>query len=294
MKILSIIGGTDNRPIFAMKLTFLALSVVTIRAFSTLTTKSTFTIPSGLVCLYKPKDWSSSDVVVKIRSMLSNNAREKMSLSKKPKIKVGHGGTLDPLAEGVLVLGIGEGTKLMADFLSGSKGYLASALLGSETDTLDSTGEIVEEIGYDHVTIPILEAEAMKFQGNILQMPPMYSALKRDGKKLYELARQGIEVEREPRPVTVYNLKVIEETLPNFGLAVECSGGFYVRSLISDLAKSCGSRAHMTSLRRTKQGVFTLDDCIMKENWDFDNICEGIIRCSEKAGLDSSKMKSAI
>jgi len=193
-----------------------------------------------------------------------------------------------------IVEGIGEGTKLMADFLSGSKGYLASAVLGSETDTLDSTGVIIEKVAYEHISIPIIEAEATKFQGNILQTPPMYSALKRDGQKLYELARQGIEVEREARSVTVYNLKVIDENIPQFGLAVECSGGFYVRSLISDLGKSCGSRAHMTSLKRTKQAMFTLDDCIMQENWNFDNICEGIIRCSAKAGLDSSTMKCAI
>ncbi len=152
----------------------------------------------------------------------------------------------------------------------GSKSYRAQAVLGTETDTLDSTGKIIETIDSTHITYAALEAALPAFRGNITQIPPMYSALKKNGKRLYELARKGEIVERAARPVTIYSLDMVElessqEKLNDdgkregiFGLDVNCSGGTYIRTLISDLARACGGRAHMTGLCRTKQGPYVL------------------------------------
>ena len=264
-------------------------------------------VPSGLVAIFKPKNWTSSDIVSKVKGILLRGMKERAECAAgKFKIKVGHGGTLDPLAEGVLVLGIGEGTKLMSSYLEGSKGYQAVAMLGQETDTLDNTGAVVETVDCSSIDLSMLEAGLEQFKGDIMQVPPMYSALKRDGKKLYELARQGIEVEREARNVTVYSLQMMSEfqediqgtkkrplQLPSFGLSVQSSGGFYVRSLISDLARACGGRAHMTDLLRVKQGPFEIADCLTEPDWAFDNICASIISTSTKAGLTPLTMKPA-
>lgn len=262
----------------------------------------TIIVPSGLLAVFKPKDWTSSDVVSKVKGILSKGMQTRCN-NKRFKIKVGHGGTLDPLAVGVLVLGIGEGTKLMGDYLAGSKGYHAVALLGTETDTLDCTGAVTETVDSSAITESDLKSALAPFRGDILQVPPMYSALKRDGKKLYELARDGITVEREPRAVTVHSLDMLSEyqesplgtksrkiQLPHFGLDISSGGGFYVRSLISDLARSCGGRAHMTDLIRTKQGPFVISDCLLEENWNFENICEGLRAANAKGGLE---LKSA-
>jgi tRNA pseudouridine55 synthase len=255
------------------------------------------TVPSGLLAVFKPRDWTSSDVVSKVKGILSKGMQRRCG-NTRFKIKVGHGGTLDPLAEGVLVLGIGEGTKLMGDYLAGSKGYQAVALLGAETDTLDNTGAITETVDSSSITENDLFLAMIPFRGDIMQVPPMYSALKRDGKKLYELARDGITVEREPRPVTVHSLELLSEfqedpvgerirkiALPYFGLDISSGGGFYVRSLISDLARSCGGRAHMTDLLRTKQGPFGIKDCVLEANWNFDDLCKGILATNSKVDL---------
>lgn len=245
-------------------------------------------VPSGLVAVFKPQNWTSSDVVAKVKYTLQRGAQAASGSTRKFKIKVGHGGTLDPLAEGVLVLGVGQGTKLMGDYLAGSKAYKAVARLGEEMDTLDSTGSITEMIDSTHVTATQLQAAMESFRGNITQVPPMFSALKKDGKKLYELARAGIEVERESRQVTVYHLSLTQDSFnpPYFGLDVSCSGGFYVRSLISDLARACNARAHMTSLLRTQQGPFTLPDCLHEKQFSsFEEICKAIKVSTAKIGL---------
>jgi len=245
-------------------------------------------IPSGLCAVYKPPGWSSSDVVMKVKNILRSEYTERTG--ERIKLKVGHGGTLDPLAEGVLVLGVGSGTKLMNDYLSGSKGYRASALLGTAMDTLDSTGNVTRTMDCSHVTKEMLDAALPQFRGDILQMPPMFSALKRNGKKLYELAREGIEVERESRPVTVYSLETGDCALPHFDLHVECSGGFYVRSLIDDLSVAVAGAGHMTALVRTKQGSFTVEDSLREDKWDFDEICKHIVKCSEMVGIPADKI----
>lgn len=236
-------------------------------------------IPSGLLAVYKPVNWTSSDVVCKIKGILIAGGRNAIG-GGRIKLKIGHGGTLDPMADGVLVLGIGSGTKLMSSYLSGSKSYAAIAKLGNETDTLDSTGKVTEMTEYKHVTKDMLNENINLFLGNILQVPPMFSALKVDGKKLYELARKGVEIERKAREVTVYNISIADDnqlTLPSFGINLSCSGGFYVRSLISDLARKCNTRAHMTALTRTKQGPFEIEHCVYQKDWTYDYLCNQII-----------------
>jgi tRNA pseudouridine55 synthase len=178
----------------------------------------------------------------------------------------------------VLVLGIGSGTTKLTEYLSGTKKYSAIAKLGTSTDTLDSTGEVLQTTDCSHITIDTLQLSLNAFRGEISQVPPMYSALKKNGKRLSDLARSGEVVIREPRAVTVYQLELLPDRvkLPEFAFEVECSGGFYVRSLIDDIAKSCGGLAHMTHLCRIKQGPFVTSDCIHEDNWEFDKIIETI------------------
>lgn len=216
---------------------------------------------------------------------------------RKCRVKVGHGGTLDPLAQGVLVLGIGDGTKLMGDYLSGSKEYISTCRLGTETDTLDSVGTTTESAPFSHITWQILESSLAPFRGEIMQVPPMYSALKRDGKKLYELAREGIEVERQARPVTISHLELTQLTplnltpleLPEFGLVVKCSGGTYIRSLITDLARHCGTRGHMTGLLRSQQGPFVVSECLRETQWSYDEIVAALVATNARIGLGGLK-----
>jgi len=283
------------------------------------TTTAEPVIPSGLLAVYKPRGFTSSDAVAKVRSVLQRHMRE--AVGRRVKVKVGHGGTLDPLATGVLVLGVGGGCKQLTDYLSGSKRYRALGRLGAETETLDTEGKVVEECPADHVTPEALLGALPDFRGDIEQVPPMFSALHKDGKRLYELARQGITVERESRPVTIHHLDLLQGptewaaalptaagtarvghglgdddicapvpfsdpgaalALPDFALDVECSGGTYIRSLISDLARhhSVQSCAHMTLLERTKQGPFTLDHCLPLSQWTFDGICTHVEWCN--------------
>lgn len=185
---------------------------------------------------------------------------------------------MDPIAEGVLVLGIGRGTKLLQDYLSGTKGYYGVGKLGEATDTLDAEGRVVSEKDYLHVSSELLEKVSLSFVGDIEQIPPMFSALKHNGVRMYDLARKGVEVERSPRKVKVLSL-IIDSTLsiPLFGLKVECGGGVYVRSLVADIATSCGTCAHLVELTRTHQGRFTVDDCLRQQDWTVDMIRKRII-----------------
>ena len=233
------------------------------------------------MAVYKPKGMTSQDVCSEIKHILQPfTGEEKL-------IKVGHGGTLDPMAEGVMVIGIREGCKSMDQYLKGSKSYRATALLGCETDTLDAEGQLLEPVSCGHITINMLKKALIQFRGDTLQTPPMFSALKHKGKRMYEIAREGKTVERKPRPVSVLELELIDSAsrLPEFSFDVTCGGGFYVRSLIADLAKACGGAAHMTALVRTRQGPYTLDDTLKREDWKYENIYNTIYEHSEKAGF---------
>jgi len=202
------------------------------------------------VLVDKAPGWTSHDVVAKCRGLL----RER---------KIGHGGTLDPMATGLLVLFVGSATKLVSR-LPGEKTYTASLRFGLETDTYDAEGRTVRE--YDRIpSAEELKAVLPRYTGDLLQIPPMVSAIKINGKKLYELARKGVEVERPPRPVTVSEFTWIGERDGEHTVEIVCSAGTYVRSLIHDIGHELGSGAVMTALRRIRSGPFRVEDAVPVE-----------------------------
>jgi tRNA pseudouridine55 synthase len=198
----------------------------------------------GLAVVDKPAGWTSHDVVAKARGILATK-------------KVGHSGTLDPDATGVLLLGVGSVTRLLRFLSPLPKTYTAEIVLGTETSTLDAAGEVTATHAMA-VTADEVRAAARALTGDILQVPPMVSAVSIGGKRLHELARQGIEVERDARPVTVHAFEVepTDDALV-YRARVECSTGTYVRSLAADLGHALGGGAHLRALRRTAIGPFT-------------------------------------
>ncbi|MGI8939638.1 MAG: tRNA pseudouridine(55) synthase TruB [Iamia sp.] len=204
--------------------------------------------PDGVAVVDKPAGWTSHDVVARSRGLLGTR-------------KVGHSGTLDPDATGVLVLGVGKATRLLRYLTALGKTYEAEIVLGTETSTLDDSGEVTAT--HDMAGVTLADARrvaAEQLTGPILQVPPMVSAVKVDGRRLHELAREGIEVEREARPVTVHSFTLDEGPEPGvFRAEVSCSSGTYVRTLAADLGHALGGGAHLRALRRTSVGDFGLD-----------------------------------
>lgn len=204
---------------------------------------------NGVICINKPQDFTSFDVVAIMRKSAGTR-------------KIGHGGTLDPMATGVLPIYIGRAAKTADLNPVSDKKYRAMFRLGVTTDTEDVWGNILTED--DTPVSPDRVSEAVKsMQGDIMQTPPMYSAIKVNGKRLYDLARQGIEIERAARPVTVYSIELsdYDEEKRTGTLDIHCSKGTYIRTIISDIGKKLGTGAIMTSLCRTMAAGFTLDDC---------------------------------
>ncbi len=205
----------------------------------------------GVLLLDKPVGLSSNDALIKAKRVM--NAK-----------KAGHTGTLDPFATGLLPLCFGEATKFSQDLLEADKTYEATVHLGIMTNTGDTEGEAIETLPVD-VTLAQIEAALARFRGPILQVPPMYSALKRDGKALYEYAREGITLEREARPVTIHGLELIAYEAPMLKIRVTCSKGTYVRVLGEDIGAALGCGAHLNALRRIQVGALTLDGMITLE-----------------------------
>jgi tRNA pseudouridine55 synthase len=202
-------------------------------------------MPDGLVVVDKEAGWTSHDVVAKLRGILHTK-------------KVGHSGTLDPDATGVLLVGVGRVTRLLRFLTVLSKTYTAEVVLGVSTSTLDASGDVVATHDM-HVTLDEVRAAAATLTGDILQIPPMVSAVQIGGRRLHDLARAGIEVEREARPVTVHRFDVEPTADPLiYRIVVECSSGTYVRSLAADLGAALGGGGHLRNLRRTAIGSFTL------------------------------------
>ena len=201
-------------------------------------------MPDGFAVVDKEAGWTSHDVVARARKLLGER-------------RVGHAGTLDPDATGVLLLGVGRATRLLQFLTALPKTYTGEVVLGTETSTLDASGETTA-VHDMHVDLPQVRAAASTLTGPIMQVPPMVSALKVGGKRLHELAREGIEVERAPRPVTVHRFDVDSTPDPLvYRVEVECSSGTYVRSLAADLGHALGGGAHLRALRRTRVGSFT-------------------------------------
>ncbi|MDE6260195.1 MAG: tRNA pseudouridine(55) synthase TruB [Oscillospiraceae bacterium] len=208
---------------------------------------------NGIIVIDKPQGWTSMDVCAKLRGMFHEK-------------RVGHAGTLDPMATGVLPVFIGRATRAVEFAADSDKEYIAGLKLGVVTNTQDTTGEVLEE-REAFVTGSSLEAVLSRFTGAIEQVPPMYSAIKINGKKLYELARKGKEVERKPRPVTIHELELLgwPDAGEDFQLRVRCSKGTYVRTLCHDIGQALGCGGCMSSLRRVKAVGFTLADSVALE-----------------------------
>ena len=211
-------------------------------------------MPNGIIIIDKPQGWTSMDVCAKLRGMFHEK-------------RVGHAGTLDPMATGVLPVFIGRATRAVEFAADSDKEYIAGLKLGVVTNTQDATGEILEERPVTAARSD-LEAVLPRFTGAIEQVPPMYSAIKVGGKKLYELARKGKEVERKPRPVTIHTLELLEDAPPegsDYLLRAVCSKGTYVRTLCHDIGQALGCGGCMSSLQRVKAAGFTLADSVTLE-----------------------------
>ena len=203
---------------------------------------------TGIVIVDKPAGWTSQDVTARLRRVFGTR-------------RIGHGGTLDPMATGVLPVFVGRATRGVEFFEHADKTYEAVLRLGTVTDTQDSTGTVLEKR-----PVTVTEAEFRdilpKFTGKIAQVPPMYSAIKVDGKKLYELARAGKEIERKPREITIFSLDLLEFTGETAKIRVHCSKGTYIRTLCHDIGAALGCGGCMETLRRTAAGEYTLADSV--------------------------------
>ncbi|AOB31996.1 tRNA pseudouridine synthase B [Bordetella sp. H567] len=205
----------------------------------------------GVLLLDKPEGLSSNHALQRARRTLDA-------------AKAGHTGTLDPFATGLLVCCMGKGTKLCGVMLGADKGYRATLRFGEETDSGDLTGHVVARApeGFAGVEETALRDVLSRFQGTITQIPPMYSALKRDGKPLYEYARAGVEVEREARQITLYRVELLSCDGMTAEIDVSCSKGTYLRTLAQDIGRALGCYAHLVALRRTQVGPFALDGAV--------------------------------
>ncbi len=222
---------------------------------------------SGILLVDKPAEWTSHDVVNFIRCRF--NVR-----------KVGHCGTLDPAATGLLVLLLGKATKSSNAYSGSDKCYEATMLLGVETDSQDMDGEIISEKDTSGISPEDVRKVCSGFRGDIQQIPPMVSAVKKNGKRLYELAREGKTVEREPKDVTIHSLEITRLDIPEVDLNVKCSKGTYVRTLCADIGAELGCGAVLKSLARTGSGEFSLEDAHDVEDirsWTQDDLYRGLV-----------------
>ena len=205
-------------------------------------------MPNGIIIIDKPAGWTSMDVCAKLRGILHEK-------------RVGHAGTLDPMATGVLPVFVGQATKAVSFAENGRKVYEAVLLLGRVTDTQDTSGETLEERAVT-VTADDVAAALPRFLGEIEQIPPMYSAIKINGQKLYDLARKGKEVERQPRPITIHELELLHFDGQDARIRVRCSKGTYIRTLCEDMGEKLGCLGTMAALRRTRAGEYTIEKAV--------------------------------
>ena len=209
----------------------------------------------------KPLRWTSFAVVNKIRYHISRKLGVK-------KIKVGHAGTLDPLATGVMIICTGKATKRIEEFQYHTKEYIATLQLGATTPSFDLEKEIDATYPTDHITKEMVEETLKKFVGTIEQVPPAFSACEVDGKRAYDLARKGDEVELKPKILVIDEIELLECNLPEIKIRVVCSKGTYIRALARDIGQALQSGAHLTGLIRTRVGEVKLEDCMKVEDFE--------------------------
>lgn len=222
---------------------------------------------SGFIIIDKPVGPTSHDIVDRMRKITGIK-------------KIGHAGTLDPFARGVLILAIGrEATKRINELVKTNKEYVADVRLGAVTDTYDRTGHVLKEKKTTPPSLEKIKKTLNEFRGEQEQLPPMYSAKKIKGKKLYELARKGEEVERKAVPITIHSLELMNYEFPELKIKVKCSSGTYLRTLAYDIGEALGCGAYLEELQRTKVGEHRLEDAINIEKITSDNWTEYLINC---------------
>lgn len=218
----------------------------------------------------KPLGWTSADVVRKIKFALNNRLGYK-------KIKIGHAGTLDPLATGVLLICIGKATKMVNSLQAEQKEYIAELELGASTPSYDMEHPIDKRYPFEHITREMLEQTLRELTGERLQSPPLYSAKKVEGVRAYEFARAGEEVELKKALITIYEMEILEWEKPMLKIRVRCSKGTYIRSLAHEIGEGVGSGAYLRSLRRTRSGGFTAEN-----GWQLENFMKKLAECETK------------
>lgn len=222
-------------------------------------------LEGSTLLINKPLNWTSFDVVKKVRNILKNHYQIK-------KIKVGHAGTLDPLADGLLILCTGKWTKKIEEFQNQEKEYTGTFVLGATTPSYDLETEINQTFNLSSLTEEQIRSNRNLFIGDIEQAPPIFSALKKDGVRLYEYARKGVEIEVKKRNVNISTFEISRIELPEIDFKIRCSKGTYIRSIAHDFGKSLDNGAYLSKLRRTKIGKFNLEDAVNLQ--DFESMME--------------------
>ncbi len=213
-------------------------------------------VAGEVIGINKPYEWTSFDAVKRVRGAIQRRLHVK-------KFKVGHAGTLDPLATGVLIVCTGRATKEIDRLQAGTKEYIAELTLGATTPSFDLEKEIDAYYPYEHITEEMVREVLPRFTGRIMQVPPVFSAVKVDGKRAYKFARTGEEVELKAKPLVIDELEMLESELPKkLRLRIVCSKGTYIRALARDIGEALGSGAHLTALCRTRVGDIRLEDCV--------------------------------
>lgn len=217
-------------------------------------------LDGAVLMIDKPLEWTSFDVVNKIRQSL----RHHLGIQK---IKVGHAGTLDPLATGLVIVCTGKATRQISQFQDLEKGYHATIRLGATTPSYDLETEVDTTYPWDHITRPMVEQVLLQFTGEMEQLPPIFSAKSVAGKRAYELARKGKSVELKTQHIQIHSIKILSYEPPDLSIAVVCSKGTYIRSLARDIGAGLESGAHLTGLRRTRIGPYHVEDAMSLKNF---------------------------
>ncbi|MDE6552943.1 MAG: tRNA pseudouridine(55) synthase TruB [Muribaculaceae bacterium] len=212
-------------------------------------------ISGEIIGIDKPLGWTSFDAVKRVRGAIQRRLNVK-------KFKVGHAGTLDPLATGVLIICTGRSTRDIERLQNGTKEYIATIRLGATTPSFDLETEIDAEYPYEHITLDMVKDILPRFTGHIMQVPPVYSAVKVEGKRAYKYARKGKEVELKAKPLVIEELELLPSELPELRLRIVCSKGTYIRALTRDIGAALQSGAHLTALCRTRVGDVRLENCL--------------------------------
>lgn len=216
-------------------------------------------VSGEIIAIDKPLKWTSFDAVKRLRGAIQRRLGVK-------KFKVGHAGTLDPLATGVLIVCTGRATRKIEELQSGEKEYVAEVRLGATTPSYDLETEVDNTFPYEHITEDMTNEALTRFQGAIMQVPPVFSAVKIDGRRAYKYARKGKEVELKAKPLLISEIELLEFSLPVIKIRVVCSKGTYIRALARDIGETLGSGAHLVGLRRTRVGKISISDCLNIDN----------------------------